>query len=98
MVTTFAIIENNTVVNRIVADQEFMDSLGVEYTDNAAAQIHCTLIDGVWTAPAQPEVTSGPRLKDEANGKYRDGASVVIDPKFGSEMEPPVALTTMPLE
>lgn len=52
---TYAIIENDTVINRIVADEQFMISLGVEYTDDTSAQIGCTLIDGVWTKPAQEE-------------------------------------------
>lgn len=56
MVKAYSIIENNTVVNRIIADEEFMIGLDVEYTDDPSAQIGCVMIDGVWT---RPEVEQG---------------------------------------
>jgi len=55
MVVEFAIIENDTVINRILATQEFMQSLGVNYTSDSTAQIGSALINGVWTPPAQEE-------------------------------------------
>jgi hypothetical protein len=54
MVKDYAIIENDVVVNRIVADENFMSAHYSEYTDDPAAQIGATLIDGEWVM-SEPE-------------------------------------------
>lgn len=51
----YSIIENGVVINRIVADLEFMQGLGVEFTDDPAAQIGCVLVDGEWVRPSDEE-------------------------------------------
>jgi len=55
-----AVIENNVVINIIVADsveiaETITNGLCVEYTDNNPASIGWTYADGVFTAPVVEE-------------------------------------------
>lgn len=59
MVGAYSIIENETVINRILASLEFMQSLGVEFTDDPTALMGYVRIGGVWTDPNQQEEDNG---------------------------------------
>lgn len=60
---SYAIIENNRIVNRIVADEQFMQSLNVAYTNDPAAQIGCERVNGQWVMP--DSVPAPEPVKDE---------------------------------
>ena len=54
MIKKYALIENDVVVNTIIADAEFISQQSgqwIEYTDSRPAYIGVELVDGVLVAP-----------------------------------------------
>lgn len=62
---TFAIIEQDTVINRILADEswveQYCDDNGYTYTSDPAAQIGYVLEEGEWVRP-EPEPAPVPEI------------------------------------